>query len=251
MRRSDSDLMGIPERELRTLSQDELVRLVVICRDGDESNRHRGKAAWTTLVASDYDRIRNLVVTYTFPDQANVRVDRDDIDDVVQQAYERLAEKLFESFRGASRGEYKAAAKTCIYFECMDHCRAKMKDEQHRAGSLDETVKNEDGDSRGRFDQTLADQEREALEQEEIDRIAQQVAREQLKDIFAALDQFPNQEMAETLRLTWQKKPVKEIMAELGISQDLVYAHRSRGMKLLKKIFDDDGEADDKTNGDE
>jgi RNA polymerase sigma factor (sigma-70 family) len=251
MRRSDNDLLAIPERELRNLSQDELVRLVVICRDGNQSNRQKGKTAWRTLVASDYDRIRNTVATFGFPGHADVRIARSDVDDVVHQAYERLAEKLFESFRGTSPGEYGAAARTCTYYECMDHCRDKMKDEQTRAGSIDETIEGEGGGSQGRFDKTLAKMERKDLEDEEADRIAQWAARAELERVEAALEQFENPQMAEVLRLTWRRRPVEAIATELGTTAANVYQLRRRGLKKLKKILDGDGEADDKNTGDE
>jgi RNA polymerase sigma factor (sigma-70 family) len=134
----------------------------------------------------------------------------------------------------------------------MDHCRAKMREEQQQAGSLDDTIDGKDGGTLGKFDHAIAEKELQDIMNKEVDRIAQWAARERAEEVKEALDQFKNQEMAEVMRLTYlHKRSVKEIMDELGISQANVYTQRLRGLKKLKKFFDDDGEADDKTNGDE
>jgi RNA polymerase sigma factor (sigma-70 family) len=242
MRRSDSDLMAIPEHQLRDLSPDELVRIVVIGRGSqDKSEKERARAAWGALVATDFDRIRNIVVTFRFPGQPNVSVEGGDVDDTVQAAYERLLEGLFKSFRGASIGEYRAAARTAVTYQCMDSCRDKMRHEQKTGGSLDERVPGKDGEPRGRFDSELAERALRRLEEEEERQRAQEHARDELARVNAALDRIPSEDMREVLRMTWAKRSVEEIAAELGTTNENVYQLRSRGLKQLKQILESEG----------
>ena len=91
MRRSDDELLKWPESKYHLLTQDELLRLVVILRSRPaRAARKRAGKAWRALIASDFDRVRNIVVTFRFPDEPGVTVRRDNIDDAVQYAFERL-----------------------------------------------------------------------------------------------------------------------------------------------------------------
>src|SRR4029079_14665899 len=112
-------------------------------------------------VTGDFDRVRNLVETFRFPHQANVVVAPGDVDQVTQDAWLRLVEKLFPGFRGVSIGEYRDAMRTCVRHECMDHCRAQMQEDMRRGGSLDEKFTNGEGEARGRFDEAVFKRELE------------------------------------------------------------------------------------------
>src|SRR5687767_10879124 len=106
MRRSDSDLLRTAEAELGRLSQDELLRLVVITRDGDHKSPTKQRSAWAMLVTSDIDRVRGIVKSFRHMDAPGVQVHRDHVDDVTQDCYFRL---IGMAFRGVSMGEYRSA----------------------------------------------------------------------------------------------------------------------------------------------
>src|SRR5438046_118686 len=106
MRRTDNDLLGVADRELDRLDQDELLRLVVITRDGEKSDTNRAKKAWETLVALDIDRVRQIVATFRFSNQPGVRVHESDVDDATISCFRRLV-KMLGTFKGSSMGEYR------------------------------------------------------------------------------------------------------------------------------------------------
>ena len=101
MRRKDTDLLKVPESQYGSLTQDELLRLVVITRD-KRSQRKKATKAWEMLIALDFDRVRGLVASFRFPGKG-VRVHPNDIDDAVQYAFERLV-KMLEVVQGHERG---------------------------------------------------------------------------------------------------------------------------------------------------
>jgi RNA polymerase sigma factor (sigma-70 family) len=234
MLRSDRDLLTTPDHELDRLSQDELVRLVVICRESpNETQRSRTGKAWETLVTLDFDRIRGIVATFRFPGQGNVRVHPNDVDDVVNAAWERLVKKLLPSFRGTTPGEYRAAMRTCVRYECMDRCRAQMAHEQRVAGSLDEEIADAEGKTRARFEKQVAERERERLDEEEARRRELEL-QERLGEAIGQLDGNRRR----VLELTRAGRSTEEIAAELETSADNVYQLRRRGLQQARAILD-------------
>jgi RNA polymerase sigma factor (sigma-70 family) len=233
---SDNDLLHIPERELASLGQDDLLRMVVICREDDEqSNGDRGRAAWKMLVVKDIDRVHGIVTTFRFPGQPMVRIKRDDVDDVVHTAYIRLV-KMLKTFRGSSRGEYRAAMRTCVRYECMDHCRAQMEEEKPIKGSLDETIETGDGGSRSKFDADLAKREKQRRQDEED-------LQRQLElgyKLRAAIAGVESDDKRRVLEMTIARRSTEEIASELGTSADNVYQLRKRGLEVVRGILDSD-----------
>lgn len=240
MRRSDDDLLRVPENQLDRLSVDELLRLVVITRDGDTSSKKRARKAWETLVALDIDRVRGLVESFNFPRQPGVRVHRDDVDPVVHDCWLRLRNML-ATFRGTSEGEYRAAMRTCITYACMDHCRSKMTEDMTRAGSFDEQLRSGEGNGKGRFEDQIAKKEFERIDDEEA--IERECERNlelngRLNDAIANLDGNRRR----VLELTRAGRSTEEIAAELETSPDNVYQLRRRALKDVRRILDEDGE---------
>jgi RNA polymerase sigma factor (sigma-70 family) len=229
MRRSDSDLLLVAERELERLGEDELLRLVVLCRDGDEKSQCKPGAVWGELVARDIDRVRGIVAAFRHP-VSGTRVARDDIDQVAQDAYIRL---LGMSFRGTTRGEYRAALWKCVWFQCMDHCRSAMEEDKRRAGSLDAQVATDEGNGRPMFEQEIAKKQEEWLsEQEQLDRL--QERREALDE---AIPKIEDERKRRVLEMTREGCSTDDITKELGVSEDNLYQLRRRGLKLLQEIL--------------
>jgi RNA polymerase sigma factor (sigma-70 family) len=240
MRRADSDLLTTPPNELRRLNQDELLRMVVICRDGNEEEKARARGAWIALIESDLDRVRAIVKTFRFPKRADVQVRRDLVDDAVNDAYERLI-KMLPNFKGATPGEYRAAMRTCVHFACMDHCIDEMEHEQGIGGSLEEKVKDEEGDARGKFDPQVYRRERERLEEQNALEQELERQRELLERIDQAAERLEGNRR-EVWKMTQAGRSVEAITAELGVSRDSVYQYRRRALQDIKKMLDRDGQ---------
>jgi RNA polymerase sigma factor (sigma-70 family) len=230
MRRTDGDLLAIAERELDGLGEEELLRLVVLCRDGDQKSQCKPGAVWAELVARDIDRVRGIVAAFRHP-VSGTRVARDDIDQVAQDGYIRL---LGMSFRGTTQGEYRAALWKCVWFQCMDHCRSAMEEDKRRAGSLDEEVDTGEGDGRPKYEKEIAKmQEDWVSEQEQLDRL--QERREALDD---AIPKIEDARKRRVLEMTREGCSTDDIAKELGVSEDNVYQLRRRGLKLLQEILE-------------
>jgi len=235
MRRKDTDLLKVPESQYGSLTQDELLRIVVITRD-KRSQRTKARKAWEMLIALDFDRVRGFVASFRFPGQAGVRVHPNDIDDAVQYAFERLV-KMLRTFKGTSQGQFRAAMRTCVRFACMDHCRAAMEQEKPIAGSLDEEAKDSEGKSKGgRFDADLV--------RRELDRLADDESMERA----LALEERLIQAIAElsehkriVIEMTLSGHKTEEIAARIGKSHDNVYKLRERALKALHETLDGDG----------
>lgn len=236
MRRRDDDLLRVPESQYGSLTQDELLRLVVICRH-DRSNKRKARKAWEMLIALDFDRVRGLVASFRFPGHAGVRVSPSDTDDAVQTAYERLV-KMLKTFRGTSEGEFRAAMRRCVSFACMDHCRAAMNAEKPIKGSLDEERANSDGGSpRGKFEAEMAKRERQGLQDEEsLERAIELEKR--VAEAVADLDE----KRRVVIEMTRDGRPAEEIAARVGTSVGYMYKLRERGLKTLREILDGDGQ---------
>ncbi len=231
MRRSDRDLLHVPDRELDRLSAEELLRLVVIARDGDRQSPEKAKKAWAALVAIDIDRVRGIVAAFRHRDSPGVRVEPGDVDQVAQDAYIRM---LGMAFQGASIGEYRSAMRTCVTFECMDHCRREMDVDKYRAGSLEEEVTTGEGDSRPKFDQDISKLEKQRIADEEV------LAR--LGELGVRLDdaiaQIEDERKRRVLEMTRDGCSTEEIMAALDTSATNVYQLRRRALKLIREILD-------------
>jgi RNA polymerase sigma factor (sigma-70 family) len=229
MRRSDSDLLLVAERELDGLDEGELLRLVVLCRDGDQKSRCTPGTVWAELVARDIDRVRGIVAAFRHP-VSGTRVARDDIDQVAQDAYIRL---FGMSFRGTSVGEYRAALWRCVTFQCMDHCRRAMEEDKRRAGSLDQQIETDDREGRPRFEKDMAKHEAERIsEEEELERL-----RERREALDEAIPKIEDERKRRVLEMTREGCSTDDIAKELGVSEDNVYQLRRRGLKLLQQIL--------------
>ena len=193
------------------------------------------------LVAFDRDRIRILVSTFRFAGQGNVKVARHNVDDVVNDCYFRMVGML-PGFEGSVLPQYEAAMATCADFECRDHCRREMRLEQHGGGSLDETVETDEGGQRSKFDQVIAEQERERMEEEEALAEALERWEERRAEVRAAIERIKNDRKREVLLMTWEGKSVAEIMDKLGLSRDNVYQLRRRALKIVQDMLSGDDE---------
>lgn len=236
MRLSDNDLSRIPESDFHSLGQDDLLRIVVICRENrDRFSRKRAKAAWGMLIAHDIDRVRNIVALFRLSEHPGIQVARDKVDDVVHDCYLRLL-RMLRTFRGTSEGEYRAAMRTCVGFECRDHLRREMGVDKRTAGSLDEGASDAEGKPRPKFDSNIAKQAQQQID----DDGAMQRAHERRSRVQAAIEKIEKPDQRRVVELTFAGRKTDEIMSELDTSKDNVYQLRSRGLKDLQRIVAED-----------
>ena len=241
MRYSDSDLLNASEGDLDRLGEEDLLRLVVICRDGDHKSTKKAGKAWMTLVAHDIDRVRNIVGAFRHPENPAVRIAYDDIDAVTQDAYIRML-KMLTGFRGSSIGEYRAAMRSCVRYACKDYCRDELAKDKRRAGSLDEQIETDDGDARPRYEREIATRERMRIEEEEaLAKEAERLGGQQreLDNAIAGIEDEPKRRV---LEMTRAGKTTKQIAKALDTSEANVYQLRTRALKLIAEILEDDGQ---------
>jgi len=160
----------------------------------------------------------------------DVRIPRDEVEDVTQLAIIRLG-GIMENFEGAVLPQFRAFAMTCAANTCMDWSRREMKREMGIAGSVDEEVAGEE-DAFGRFDAdlarvaaSLADREEEMLEAQDA--------------IAGALPLVPSEDQRAVLQMTLEGVPAGEIAAHLDTTLDNVYQLRRRGLQKLKEVLGD------------
>jgi len=244
MRHSDSDLLGAGEQDLRRLDEEDLLRLVVICRDGDQKSAKKARSAWKALVARDIERVRNIVAAFRHPKNPGVRVASGDVDDVTHNAYLRML-RMLANFRGSAMGEYRAAMRTCVRYVCQDYCRDELDEDKQRTGSLDDEVETGDGDSRPRYEAQVAKRERERLEEQEaLERDLERLERNRalLDEAIASIE---SDDKRRVLEMTREGRTTKQIAKALGTSEANVYQLRSRALKEVVKALEEleqDGE---------
>jgi RNA polymerase sigma factor (sigma-70 family) len=210
-------------RDLRRVDDAELVRRFAAHRDRGE--REAARAVWEQLVISNHDRVRTLVVAWRHPENPAVRIAPADVDDAVQLALVKFGLRMVDTFRGVSEGELRAALRRLVDFACRQTARSRLRHERRSGGSLDEPL-GEDGEGR-RFDAELAQRSVAAAEREEEREEARAWVRE-------ALARVANPTRRAVLELSLAGIDGEEIAKRLGVSRDVVYQHRTRGLRELR-----------------
>lgn len=219
--------------ELPLLREDRLLELVVTGRnDRKGAEWEVARAAWRELVARYSGLVLGWVEAFEFPGQPGVRIPVGHEEDATQEAFER-AVAMLGNFRGVSLYEFRAALRTCTKNTCMDHCRRVLARARHQAGSIDETLVEEEGGDRGRFDAAIGriEERREGSRSD---------ARDDLDVIARLIASMENTDMQVVLRRTMERAPSKEIAIELGLTVANVDQLRRRGIQKLKEAMQDD-----------
>jgi RNA polymerase sigma factor (sigma-70 family) len=225
--RSDGDLLDVASRDLRFLSDDELVRVLILHRLREDHSR--AKEAWDHLVENVYDRVRTKVGVWRWPGK-DVRIPQDEVDDVTHLALIRLG-GIMGNFESETLPQFRAFAMTTTAHTCMDWARSDMKRDMHHAGNLDDRREDDEG-SHARFDTDLA-----RIAEERAEREAEQV--EIQEAVERAIAKIPSEDQRVVLEMTTKGYETDEIAGRLGTSADNVYQLRRRGLKKLKEVLGD------------
>jgi RNA polymerase sigma factor (sigma-70 family) len=202
----------------------------------DRGDLEHAAEAWKQLAVNNFDRVNQIVKAFRFsPGQPGLPAD--EWGSAASEAYLRVI-AMGANFRKREIGQFYAALVTCVQNACRDFGRKELRHDIRKAGSTDSTY--EDGGEAGPFDAALAayDAELRAQAHEAVE--AELNALEAQHLVGWALQQLSNDNYREVLELTYfHKLSAEQIAARLGISNDNVYARRSRGIRELEKILRD------------
>ena len=197
---------------------DERIRLFLAARGaGDE---RAARAHWDALVTANFDRIKIWVRL----EARTCRLDEEERDDALFRAIVRLSNNMMSTFRGSTKGEWVNATRQLVRFACQDA--------QRRAAVHSGRVRSFDPAERdGEVYAALA-QQRHAQEAEEREQAA---LAERRAFLDWALPQLAGHRRG-VLELDRDGVPVEEIERRLGVSRDVVYQSRRRGLQDLDRL---------------
>jgi RNA polymerase sigma factor (sigma-70 family) len=223
----------MPEPDHRHLRPDQLLRLYAEHRDRGETDRMR--AAWEALCVKTHDRVRGLVMAFTFPG-THEGFPAHRVDDAVQEAY-LLVHGKAGKLRGTSEGEFYTALAQWVWNACMDYGRRELRHDSHIGGSFDEPGFEGEGD-RSRFDDVL-EAEASRRDVQRRDKEASEARLQRDHELVGwAISEVKNDGYRSVLELTYgEKLSGDEIAERLGITPDNVYQRRRRGLKSLEEIL--------------
>jgi RNA polymerase sigma factor (sigma-70 family) len=178
-------------------------------------------------VALEHDRVRAIVTLFRFPDRPGVRIPREHVDDVSQEAFARILEML-DGFRGMKHQQLSAAVATATRFTCMDWCRRELGRARREVVSLDSAA-----DGAGALDAS----EIEIARRSSLEHHDQLAARQELESLAVALRDLPTHQR-DVVRLTAVGYDSEEIASLLGLSRVNVNQLRSRALRRIREHGD-------------
>ena len=203
-----------------THADEHLRRFLAARRTGDAVAMRRW---WDALVIDIFDRMDGLVAA-----AHRGRLDDDEHELAVQLAMARFSRNLVETFRGSSMGELVNATKTLARGICMDVQRRSIRVHEHETVSLDAGWDTDGDGAAAGGSWRDADEAERRLEREQ--RSAE------IRDFLAWALPRVKETNRRVVELTIQGAELREISAELGITEANAYQRRSRGLRDLKQL---------------
>src|SRR4051794_11005589 len=193
--------------------------------------------AWDQLAEQNWDRIVQSVKLFRFS-KASKGIPDFDQGSAASYAYLRIR-AMGANFRKQEIEAYYAALVHTTQFACKDFGRKDFRHTKRSAGSIDQRY---DADAEvGPYSNALAAWEA-ARREDSAEKIRDEL--EQRREdslILWAIAQIKNDKYREVLEMTYKHQlTTEEIAEQLGISMENAYQRRSRGMRELKKILDDE-----------
>lgn len=222
---SPDDLPRVSGDRLQRDREALLAEVIAGRESPDAELREAARRAWRRLVALEHDRVRAIVTLFRFPDRPGVRIPREHVDDVSQEAFARILEML-DGFRGMKHQQLSAAIATATRFTCMDWCRRELGRERREVGSLDFTTGGTGA---------VSPSEIEIVRLSTLEHHDQLAAREKLDSLAGALHALPSEQQREVVRLTAVGYRSEEIASLLGLSRVNVNQLRSRALRRIRE----------------
>lgn len=182
------------------------------------------KSAWYELAELNYDRVRAMVRV-----EAGGRLKPHELEDATQNAMTKILTNMMRTFRGTSMGEWVNAVRRLVHGVCVDVQRRENRHSKHRSRLY---AGGEDGEETGGLTRKVGEAllEQAAIADEKADD-AEQTALG-VEFINWGLPRLKGNKRA-VLELDMQGKTCEQIQEELGVSRDVVYKSRERGVKDL------------------
>jgi DNA-directed RNA polymerase specialized sigma24 family protein len=208
-----------PDQQNVGLTEEQLLKRFVERRDAGDGDGAR--QAWGKLATASFDRVRGMVDVRA----RKYGLDADERQEAVQGALVKLWNNMVRTFRGTTMGEYVNATKQLVEFACADVQRDAARRTEHET-RLEDDAENVHPDWKA---DELADQDhRRAGEQKDA------------ADFVAwAVPQLSNERRRRVVELTLSDAHAEDIAGELDVTMANLYALRSRGIKDLRKLWDD------------
>lgn len=222
-------MAGTVDRAQVNPSENHYLRRYVACRDAGDAV---GAAeAWSLLMHHSYDRVAGFVRV------AGARGNRlrteSEFDEATQQAIVRLWRRMSETFEGTSMGEYVMATKQLCEYAVLDVQRAAAIRAKHVAGSIDDTFETDEGEQLSRFNDTLR------AEAERRGELAENALEAQAL-IATYLPRLAKERSRTVLEDMRDGVPLADTAAKLGVTHDNAYQLRSRALKEMRKLIEED-----------
>jgi RNA polymerase sigma factor (sigma-70 family) len=209
--------------------EERLRRFLAARRAGDGAGARRW---WDELLTDNFDRVHGMVVV-----ESRNHLSYDEQQDALQRALIRLANRMIESFRGRSMGEWVESTRTLVKYACIDT--------QRRAQTISKRERPLDAPGRehedaGRYDADVyAEIEKDRREREDAEHDAERLGERQAFLDWGVPQLSPK--LRAVVELDRAGLTVEEIQERLGVSRDVVYQARSRAAAQLAKLLKEYG----------
>lgn len=191
------------------------------CAARDRGDADGMRHCWGALVENNVDRVMSITAS-TGPRELT----REEREDAAQAAFIKLWKNMIHTFRGTSTSAFYAALVQCVKFALLG---------EHRSGAIRISRTRSvdrvggDGEPEG-YDHWTAEESEACFERS--------LQKREAEDFVAwALPRMRSADQRVVIERSLDGVPVPDIARELGTTPGNVHALRSRGLKDLRKLF--------------
>jgi RNA polymerase sigma factor (sigma-70 family) len=211
------------------VSSDENVYLRRYVKARDNGNAAGAAEAWSLLMHFSYDRVAGFV---RLSGRKRLRSETE-VEEAISEALMRLFRRMSETFEGTSMGEYVNATKQLCEYAVLDVQRSAAIRTKREVGSVDDTRDDGEGGQVSRFNGALKAEaeKRAAIASEALEASAV------LSEYIPRLKKERSRVVVEHMR---DGVTLKETATELDVSETNAYQLRTRALKELKALIEED-----------